>query len=159
MDSVFNHILGALSSMGMPYTAYPDMDACTLGVQLDSGRCFNLLLRGNDDAQDVSISAAAGVVTTRTRTRIAQALATQANNLIKCVTFSYQGDTVVVDHVADLEFSSDPEALIQKGLLRIICALEETQDLIATSRGRKRPKRPSKAVREVEGILDDLHFD
>jgi hypothetical protein len=145
--------------MDLTYEVRSDQRAAVVGIETRSGRRVRLMISGNDDANDATIMASVGMVTARTRTRIARLLAEQANNRFKAITFSIIDDCVVVDHVADLEFAPEPEALIRKGLLRVVCAIEGSEDLLGALTVRQsRAKPAAKAIREVEKILDELEF-
>jgi len=157
MGDVLHTLATSLGQMGLSYTVRHDLQAVQLGIQLDSGRRMTVVLHANEEAEDVTISANVSTVTARTRTRVARFLAEQANVRFKAVTFSLLAETVIVDHVVDLEFATDPEALIRKGLYRIVCAVDDLQDQISAAAGRRR-HHPTGVLLEAEQVLDQMHF-
>ncbi|GAC1443418.1 MAG: hypothetical protein NVSMB52_01820 [Chloroflexota bacterium] len=157
MNHVLQTLTTALAQLGLSYSVRHDLQAIQLGIQLDSGRRVSVVLHANEEAEDVTISATVSSVSARARTRVARLLAEQANARFNGVTFSLVDEAVIVDHLVDLEFAMDAEALIRKGLYRIVCAVDELQDQISTAAGRRK-QCSTGVLLQAEQVLDDLHF-
>ena len=158
MTPILDAITSSLTTMGLHFTVHPAQQTVELGIELDSGRRFQVALCSNNEAHDVTIYTAVAPVSAHARSRVARQLSEDLNNRFKGITFSFVEGLLIVGHLIDLEWVSAPEALIRKGLLRVVCVLEEVEALFPDRQPARRTRRNPTVVREVERILTDLSF-
>lgn len=153
-------VIPALHEIGVRFLIEPGEDGGVETVVIpfetsDGGRCL-INLDADDELREVMLVTNIRSVPERRLARTALVLA-ELNTRFKQVTFSLQERAVYADVCVELAHISDPGAVIDDALHRLMHALEESHAPIA--RAACGPPRRSRVLREADRILDSLQFE